>query len=595
MSGNFAASLVQFAQFSGLEMNACLVLESKPARQEQKFITLRKYVQKYPQGWKKRLELANLLYQMGNWQQAVVEYHQVIEQQPHLIDVRLQLGKILQLMGRQPEAIAIYEHALSLSKNQGTQHHIKGLMAVCWGESQKAIIAFNSAASLEPDKVVHWLALAQVHQHTENPLGVLDACEQVFSINPYDVVALIYSYDALLAWGDLPAASERLSRLIALAGEDLRVRQRQIEQRLQMRLISGKEGKLTKKMIALALQQAPHGAAARNSLAYYHILRGDWAQGGSVLAEFAAEHPHHPYSWYFYGRCLFETGEYQRAAEMMGKAYHLYPNDYAIHRAWCEILPFAILHTDPPKSPLKRGTLNSTPVPPFLSSREEQPTFATITDTPKSPLKRGTLSSAPVPPFLRARGDQPLGSEENVVEEMLRRFPEHWSVWATAGRVLVEHFQEVEWGCRVSEQGTKLQPQLADAWLRHGRVLALAGKHQEAVEALAKGRELLPIGGYLQLVPGLVWLGESYRVLGDAGASQGCWEAAAEGCRELKGFNPAAADYWLGRALAGLGERLGAIQAYQSALSQQLLYPARGEVEKIIQRLKDRRRKDSGA
>jgi len=512
-------------------MNACLVLESKPARQEQKLITLRKYVQKYPQGWKKRLELANLLYQMGNWQQAVAEYHQTIEQQPHLIDVRLQLGKILQLMGRQPEAIAIYEQALSLSENQGTQHHINGLMAVCWGESQKAIIAFNLAASLEPAKVAHWLALAQVHQQTENPLGVLSACEQVFSINPDDVVALIYSYDALLAWGDLPAASERLSRLIALAGEDLRVRQRQIEQRLQMRLVSGKEGKLTKKMIASALQQAPHGAAARNSLAYYHILRGDWAQGGSALAEFTAEHPHYPYSWYFYGRCLFETGEYQRAAEMMGKAYHLYPDDCAIHRAWCEILP----------------AVNQ------------------------------------------------LNELRPVLEEMLRRFPERWSVWAKAGRVLVEHFQEVEWGCRVSEQGTKLQPQLADAWLRHGRVLALAGKHQEAVEVLAKGRELLPIGGYLQLVPGLVWLGESYRALGDAGASRGCWEAAAEGCRELRGFNPSAADYWLGRALAGLGDRLGAIRAYQSALSQQLLYPAHGEVEKIIQRLKDMRREDSGA
>jgi len=152
----------------------------------------------------------------------------------------------------------------------------------------------------------------------------------------------------------------------------------------------------------------------------------------------------------------------------------------------------------------------------------------------------------------------------------------------------------VELGCRVSEQGAKLQPQLADVWFRHGRVLALVGKHQQAVEALAKGRELLPIGGYLQLVPGLVWLGESYRELGDAGASQRCWEVAAEGCQELRAFNPAIADYWLGRALAGLGERLGAIWVYQSALSQQLLYPDRGEVEKIIQRLKDRRRKDFG-
>jgi hypothetical protein len=90
-----------------------------------------------------------------------------------------------------------------------------------------------------------------------------------------------------------------------------------------------------------------------------------------------------------------------------------------------------------------------------------------------------------------------------------------------------------------------------------------------------------------------MWLGESYRVLGDVGASQRWWKVAGEGCQELREFNPAIADYWLGRACVGLGDRLGAIQAYESALSQQLLYPARGEVEKILPRLKGKGRKGS--
>ncbi len=54
------------------------------------------------------------------------------------------------------------------------------------------------------------------------------------------------------------------------------------------------------------------------------------------------------------------------------------------------------------------------------------------------------------------------------------------------------------------------------------------------------------------------------------------------------------ADYWLGTAFVGLGDRLGAIQAYESALSQELLYPTRGEVEKILQRLKGKVRKGLG-
>jgi tetratricopeptide (TPR) repeat protein len=543
MSGNLTTSLVQFFQSSGLEMNAHLVLEEKPARQQQKLVTLTKYVQKYPQGWKKRLELADLLYQMGTWQQAVTEYRQVIERQPQLIDVRLQLGKILQLMGLEKEALEVYKQTLFLSDNEGTQNHIQGLIAVCTDESQKAIIAFNLAAALEPDKVVHWLALAQVHQARENPLAVLSALEQVLSITPDDVAALIYSYDALMAVGDIPAAKERLKQLIALAGDDFRVLQRQLEQRFQMRLVSGEEGKLTKNLITSLLRQAPHGVEAHKSLAYYHIFRGDWAQGVQVLAEFTTEHPNHPYGWYYYGQCLFHTGAYKQAAQMIAKAYHLYPHDCEIYRGLCEILPLA-------------------PHPLPLSYEE-----------------RGV------------RGEENKTNLACIVETMLQKFPERWSVWATAGRVLVEHFQEFERGCSVSEQGTKLQPQLADAWFRHGRVLALALRHREAVAALEKGWELLPVGGYLQLVPALVWLGESYQMLGDEGNSKRCWEAACEGCQKLKVLNPAAADYWLGRALVGLGDKLGAIQADESGLRQQLLYPARGEVEKTLQRLKGKRGK----
>ena len=569
MSGHFYTSLLQLCQSSGLEMNVHLFLEEKPARQEQKLNTLSKYVQKYPQGWKKRLELANLLYQMGNWHQAVAEYHQVIERQPKLMGVRLQLGKILQIMKREKEAIEVYEKALFCSENEATQHHINGLIAVCRGESDKAIIAFNLATHLEPEKVVHRLALAQVHQQIENPLGVLNALEQVLSINPDDIVALIYSHDALLAVGDISAAREQLNRIIALAGDDFRVLQRQIEQRCQMRLVSGTEGKVTKNMITSLLRQTPHGTEAHKSLAYYHILRGDWAQGVEVLAKFTAQHPHYPYGWYYYGRCLFDTGKYQKAAQMMTKAYQLYADDCAIYQGLCEILLLAVGQVSTPPTPPCEGGANTT--------RGE------------SPFK---VPHPPNPPLVRGVGDLG-GSLSNIVEEMLKRFPERWSVWATAGRVLVEYFKEFERGCSVSEQGIKLQPQLADAWFCHGRVLALALKHREAVEALEKGWELLPAGGYLLSVSAAVWLGESYRVMGDIGASQRWLKVGVEGCQELRAFNPAMADYWLGRALVGLKDKLGAIQVYESALSQQLLYPARGEVEKNLRRLKGKGRKSS--
>lgn len=534
-------------------MNVHLVLEKKLTRQEQKLNALSQYVEQYPSGWKKRLELANLLSVIGNWERAVEEYRQVIERQPQLIDVLLKLGKLLQLMGREAEAIAVYQSALPLCDNEGIGQYINGAIAICRGDSKKAITALETAANLQPDNVANWLVLGQLQMGRENPVGALGAFEMILSLNPDDIVALIHSYDALMAVGNLQEAQRRLHKLIVLAADDFRVLQRQLNERCAMRLISGKEGKETKKIITSALRQYPHGAEAHKSLAYYHIFRGDWKEGLEVLAEFTAQHPNHPHGWYYYGRCLFETGEYQRAAEMMLKAYHLYPDECEIYRALCEILPVAKMTSLPLTFPLKKGV-------------------------------EGTLQT-------KEGNNITLAS---IVEEMLERFPQRWSVWAIAGRVLVECFKEVERGCQVSEKGTQLQPQLADAWFCHGRVLALALKHQEAVEALEKGWEFLPAGGSLQSLPAAVWLGESYRVLGDVGASLRSWETACQGCQELREFNPTMADYWLGRALVGLGDRLGAIQAYESALRQQLLYPARGEVEKSLRRLKGKVRKGSG-
>ena len=169
---------------------------------------------------------------------------------------------------------------------------------------------------------------------------------------------------------------------------------------------------------------------------------------------------------------------------------------------------------------------------------------------------------------------------------MLEHFPQRWSVWVSAGRVLVESLKDMERGCTVSAKGPQLQPQLADAWFRHGRVLALAGRHREAVEALEQGWQWLPEqGGYLRSVPAAVWLGESYQALGDERRSRRCWEDASHRAKKLMEYNPTAAYYWQGRTLLALGDGTGAKQAYRSALTQQLLYPARGEVKEALKSL----------
>jgi tetratricopeptide (TPR) repeat protein len=351
--------MVSLTLSSGVELNAYLVLDKKPTRINQKLKTLSQYVQQYPSGWKKRLELANLLYAMGSIEQAVEEYRQVISRQPLLIEVRLKLGKLLQLMGQEVEARAVYESALPLVRNQATRQHIGGLIAVCRGDSQSASQAFESAASLEPDNAAHWLALGQVQMGREDGVAALRVFDTVLSLNPDDIVALIGSYDASRAVGNVREAQRRLSRVLELAPGDFRALKRLADIRCRTRLVSGEEGKQTKQIISCVLQLAPDAADAHELLAYYHLFRKEWAKGVGVLEQFTKEHPNNPRGWYYFGRCLFQMGEYQRAAEVMLKAYRLYPTDCEIYRALCEILPVTSPSTplDPPQPPLKSYAL----------------------------------------------------------------------------------------------------------------------------------------------------------------------------------------------------------------------------------------------
>ncbi|HCV31246.1 MAG TPA: hypothetical protein DGO89_14265, partial [Microcoleaceae bacterium UBA9251] len=339
MSRNTTFRVVSIAHSSGVELNAYLVADSKPTRQEQKLKTLSEYVQQYPSGWKKRLELANLLSEMGHIEQAVEEYRQVIErQQPPSIGVQLQLAKLLQLMGQEAEAVAVYESALANARNEATRQHISGSIALCRGDNQIAILAFESAASLEPNNAAHWLALGQVQMGRGDAVAALGAFDAVLSLHPDDVVALIDSYDASQAVGDVRQAQRRLSKALEVAPSDFGVLKRLADTRCRMRLVSGEEGKQTKKTIDSVLKLAPDAGDGHELLAYYHVFRGESAKGVAVLEGFTEEHPNHPRGWYSYGRYLFHTGEYQRAAEAMLKAYRLYPQDCEIYRALCEIL-----------------------------------------------------------------------------------------------------------------------------------------------------------------------------------------------------------------------------------------------------------------
>lgn len=316
--------MVKLSASSGLDLNAYIVLKQKPTRQEQKLKTLRKYIQKHSSGWKKRLELADLLYETGRWSEAVPEYYQVIKGQPQLIQPRLQLGKILQLMERKEEAISVYESAvIDVAKKAATKQHLLGLIKSCQGNSKDAITAFKSATTLEPKNLAHWLALGQIQMETEQPAVALSTFKTILSLDSHNLIALVYSHDLLLALGNLTEAERHLHKAVEVAPEDIQTLKRVIANRCRKRLVFDAEGKQTKKLINSLLKQASSSPQTHNLLAQYFILRGEQDKGIKVLKQFTEEYSNNPHAWYYYSRCLFTLGKHEAAAKAILQAYEL--------------------------------------------------------------------------------------------------------------------------------------------------------------------------------------------------------------------------------------------------------------------------------
>ena len=134
MSNCLIPWIIQVKRADGAVLTVRLLLSKKPTRQTQRLRTLTQYVQRHPSGWKKRLALAELRYEMGQWEAAILDFHWVLARQPNLpqgLSVRLKLGKMLEILERPEEAIPIYQDALTRITYKPTRKYLKQAILTC--------------------------------------------------------------------------------------------------------------------------------------------------------------------------------------------------------------------------------------------------------------------------------------------------------------------------------------------------------------------------------------------------------------------------------------------------------------------------------
>ena len=271
---------------AGVEVYTPLMLDHKPARQAQKAATLRAYVERYPSGWRKRLQLADLLYAMGCWEEAIELFHDVLQRQPGQLCARLRLGRMLRLLRRESEAIEVYENAPAMSGSAAAHDYLRGGVALCYGRWDEAARAYAAAAVREPDRAVYQRELGLTWLRAGCPAKALQVFDQLLQAHPDDLAALTFSYDPLMAAGREETAAWRTARACQLDPGNALALAQWVDYRCRMGHVRGTEGRETKALLRRAVQLAPGAPPVQAAQLHVHLARGEQEAGLALWRQF---------------------------------------------------------------------------------------------------------------------------------------------------------------------------------------------------------------------------------------------------------------------------------------------------------------------
>lgn len=522
IESRFRASFVlMICLSSGLERSVLVFFKRKPIRIEVKIKTLKAYVERYPGGWKKRIELAELLVAGGIWDQAVEYYCQVLTKRPQLVETGLRVAEIYMFMEKNEKAIDILEGIVSYAHKDATTCHIKGLLGMCRMRFGQAITEFKQAVQLEPGNGAHQQKLAMCYVHEGRTQEALRSFDAALTYDPHDLVCLINSYDSLVLAGQLDGAVDRVQQALEIYPDDLYSLKRMAEHYCRTGVESDKNRSKVREIISRMKRQSGHTASVYEARAQYYFYRGAVNKMLDLLEDFALKRVNHPEAWHCLADWLYRCGEYREAARSVLESCHLDENNPGICKAACKILPEAGL---------------------------------------KEPLKA-------------------------FINKILERFSHRWDICIEAGHALVEALHEPEWGCRISAEAVRLQPGLPAAYFLHSRVLVCAGKHSEAAGVLTQGWDLLPPDRFNAYAAEAAWLmGCCHEKLSDPGQAEPWFHRTIASAARLKSYIPADAFYWEAKALAALKQDEKAANAFQQALDKGLFYPRRWEAKQKLKK-----------
>jgi len=321
----------------GVEQLFHVFLEKAAHAPARRIKSMQRYLQDHPRSWRKRVELAELLYAAGDWTDAVVEWRRVLEKRPFL-QASLNLGDTLLKLGEREAAAGVFTDARrESSRSSAVARHLDGWIAFCNRDAGRSVVEFEAAAKLEPENLAHVHALALAYRLAGSVQEMLATIERALQVDPGDLVALSIGHDVLVAAGQIEEAIDRTRQILEQWPNDFLARRRLLDCRCRLGLTQSGAGQETKTLLRNLSRHSSSPFLIREPLAAFLASQGEPAKALAVHRRFVEQHSHCPRGHKGYSRLLEVTGFRDRLPEKP-QTLHFTPSNRCNGACnWCEM------------------------------------------------------------------------------------------------------------------------------------------------------------------------------------------------------------------------------------------------------------------
>ena len=141
-------------------------------------------VDNHPHDYATRLQIADDIYRLGDYQAALQHYEDVIAGSPDIGAARVGQARSLLNLGRDDEARSIAVRLSGDRETRGTGYYLLGKIAAKSGNHKEAVLRLTRAGKDSPEVIDAWVSLANSYIEINRPRDAVKALRQGIEHNP---------------------------------------------------------------------------------------------------------------------------------------------------------------------------------------------------------------------------------------------------------------------------------------------------------------------------------------------------------------------------------------------------------------------------